>query len=994
MRGSFQNLDEERLSLMKKSLSKLAKVEEKLYKDLNTHMAQYCSSYNDKNKVLVLRDLTAATYEEYLTTTDSSIKMIKVLGDVLHKVSSLQEAIGTKYHKHAKSASSNLLFVEGPTFQRAWLKVLSYFEYQSKMRLEMATNLKEHYALVFSSTASELQAKRRSIDIALGNSLKAKAAEQKRLDAADSKYTKACSALKAVEYDLSKEIEDQSMLNSPVPSPGKQLLTATQPAISLKSIGKLLGQPQVSGDTKIQLLHDQVKAKKIAVEETKDELKICQMNLKVADQAHHSLVTVIQDELKVSLTRAVDQVNTKLIEMMHFYHQKLMKIGMEQQEIGKIVDMINNDEDILDYSRENQSELNLTVEVIPLPDKIKSELNSEDAPVDSKDKVSTSPPQGLAMLKFPTNKEPPAPERKMGTYDVKFSGKNLSIKFRRQGEKLIVRKLLDDENAECGQVRLGSEVVAIDGGSVAGLTGDEVIEKIKNNPRPIVITFSARRMITPRRTPRMTGTKIFDKDTALPVAMLSPNSARIKQKAENLSAEDVTFQVTFGLPAEEVVVASFSCAFYPSSFPHQGRLEISKHFVGFHATWGGNCHPRLIALKDIITIDRKHTVSLFPNAIRLQTKNNKTYFFGNFIFRDKAFEVIQKMSGAKTSEEDVPSTSTSPVSSPVSRKASVSVSEGAKESAAPPSTYPGDLGDGYSSENEVDGTEVMEGKSLLESWKILGECDFDLGVKHAKYMFWSDDNKYTETLGLKHSGEKDYVNEPWKEETVTFKGESYTHHRKIACLRSVNIFGSIRMGRVNQFQYYRFEGSNGRDRFIITTQNEVMDLPYSDCFKVSTKWVFHRLPRSASGVSRCRLTLGIMIDMLKTGFLVPESIIKSEATSQTESFYKVFIKTGHEQIKKQRAVIAQRRANPQAVSANSQEKTESESAPAVADSSTNDAKAEEVSDNKSTAPQEGILNNNKVLWLFLAIMMYYVWSLSSRVAALEAHIANFQRDGR
>jgi hypothetical protein len=49
-----------------------------------------------------------------------------------------------------------------------------------------------------------------------------------------------------------------------------------------------------------------------------------------------------------------------------------------------------------------------------------------------------------------------AEDKAATTYDVTFPGKNLGIKFRRQGEKLIVRKLNNDEGEEPNDlVKLG-----------------------------------------------------------------------------------------------------------------------------------------------------------------------------------------------------------------------------------------------------------------------------------------------------------------------------------------------------------------------------------------------------------------------------------------------------------------------------------------------------------------------------------------------------------
>ena len=454
-------------------------------------------------------------------------------------------------------ATSNLLFVEGPTFQRAWLKSLSYFEYQSKVHLEMSSHIKEKFAVFLSSGSNDLQASRRSIDLALGNSMKAKNSELKKQEAADNRYTKACSVLKTMEAELTRETEEYAALQT---SPEKKSSSATtnQAMNHIKNIGKLLGTEPKSNDARIASLQEQIKIKKLLADEAREEFKACQSNVKVADQAHQSLLLIIQQELKATISRSLGNINEKISELLNFYQTCENKIKMEQFEVSKVIIQIDNDEDILDFSRENASELNLSVDIIPLPDKLESELN---------EKGKLLP---VIVIKSPT-KEINADKIK---YDVSFPGKNLGIKFRRQGEKLIVRKLNNEEGEDVNEdVKLGSEVIAIDGTSVANMTGDEVIDKIRNSPRPIKLTFAVKRVVATSRksvrhstSPRkITAEPGKDALTQLKSTPEPTERARRSSRStrETLSAEDVTFQVMFGLPPEEVVIASFSCAFYP-----------------------------------------------------------------------------------------------------------------------------------------------------------------------------------------------------------------------------------------------------------------------------------------------------------------------------------------------------------------------------------------------------------------------------------------------
>ena len=197
-------------------------------------------------------------------------------------------------------------------------------------------------------------------------------------------------------------------------------------------------------------------------------------------------------------------------------------------------------------------------------------------------------------------------------YYAYFKGKSLGIKFRKNGEKLYVRKLndntattntsegdggggvhdIDDTNEH---VMIGSEVVAVNNKLTDTLSADEVIDLIRHSPRPITVTFSTKRHTTPKKHSRSiinqvrVGSDVSDVSmdsvlSALANKSKSDNKSapsilstgdkgsgggvkkRVKIVSSQLSAEDLSFQVMFGLPVEEVVIGSFSCAFYPNKY--------------------------------------------------------------------------------------------------------------------------------------------------------------------------------------------------------------------------------------------------------------------------------------------------------------------------------------------------------------------------------------------------------------------------------------------
>lgn len=80
---------------------------------------------------------------------------------------------------------------------------------------------------------------------------------------------------------------------------------------------------------------------------------------------------------------------------------------------------------------------------------------------------------------------------------------------------------------------------------------------------------------------------------------------------------------------------AFSCAL-SREILLQGRLFLSERHVCFHANILGWITNVVIALEDIVLIERKNTALVFPNAILISTLHHR-YFFASFLFREQAF---------------------------------------------------------------------------------------------------------------------------------------------------------------------------------------------------------------------------------------------------------------------------------------------------------------------------------------------------------------------
>lgn len=108
----------------------------------------------------------------------------------------------------------------------------------------------------------------------------------------------------------------------------------------------------------------------------------------------------------------------------------------------------------------------------------------------------------------------------------------------------------------------------------------------------------------------------------------------------------------FGLNPMDKVLETFNCALYPSSsgLMSQGRMFITQHYMAFAGFGGMGAWDGvriLLALKDIVKIEKAFTMGIFPTALLITDSSDDDYFFGSFLDRDSCFSMLSNMSQAE-----------------------------------------------------------------------------------------------------------------------------------------------------------------------------------------------------------------------------------------------------------------------------------------------------------------------------------------------------------
>jgi hypothetical protein len=79
----------------------------------------------------------------------------------------------------------------------------------------------------------------------------------------------------------------------------------------------------------------------------------------------------------------------------------------------------------------------------------------------------------------------------------------------------------------------------------------------------------------------------------------------------------------------------YNCAFEREVL-WQGKMYITANYVSFYGMIFGKTSIITLPLREVVCIEKKNTVGMFPNAIRISTLDTK-YVFSSFLKRDSAY---------------------------------------------------------------------------------------------------------------------------------------------------------------------------------------------------------------------------------------------------------------------------------------------------------------------------------------------------------------------
>ncbi|KAI8325049.1 hypothetical protein GQ54DRAFT_308647 [Martensiomyces pterosporus] len=103
------------------------------------------------------------------------------------------------------------------------------------------------------------------------------------------------------------------------------------------------------------------------------------------------------------------------------------------------------------------------------------------------------------------------------------------------------------------------------------------------------------------------------------------------------------------IPINELLIDDYGCALQRDILV-QGRLYLTENFVCFYSNIFGWVTNLVIGIDEVVSIEKKMTALIIPNAIQISTLHAK-HFFGSFIYRDSAYNQLIDLWGKSRNEK-------------------------------------------------------------------------------------------------------------------------------------------------------------------------------------------------------------------------------------------------------------------------------------------------------------------------------------------------------
>ena len=301
--------------------------------------------------------------------------------------------------------------------------------------------------------------------------------------------------------------------------------------------------------------------------------------------------------------------------------------------------------------------------------------------------------------------------------------------------------------------------------------------------------------------------------------------------------KDASVLSLFKLPATEIIIDSFSCAISRAYLQH-GRAYLTQNYFCFHSKFCNEI-KECVRLRDIVSVVKRNR---FIVGIEIVTKNYERTLYSSFVNRNNVFTLLvttwRTNIGAEDPAKRAPPGLGSPTMTPVMNTPPVlsptdsALSEQAAKQQQPNAA--GALGSPRSSSVSVESfinNEPLEHSPLhldsIKQTETVRTVVNNVTPPQIFSIFYADGRPHFKRYHEAQE-DKDIKEEPWVKRE---NGFSRTN-RFMAPLKGLPI--GPPETRCEELSWYSLSEST----LVVDIIQTSLDIPYSDCFNVQTRWTY------------------------------------------------------------------------------------------------------------------------------------------------------------
>lgn len=336
------------------------------------------------------------------------------------------------------------------------------------------------------------------------------------------------------------------------------------------------------------------------------------------------------------------------------------------------------------------------------------------------------------------------------------------------------------------------------------------------------------------------------------------------------------FQKLMNISDAELLINDYSCALQRDILIH-GRMYLSSNWICFHANIFGWKKQVTIQWTDVVSIEKRKTMKVIPNAIKISTVT-EDYLFCSFVARDRAFKAFNHIWGNAIREK--------PVDSVTLKKSCMAFRIKNPNTLSRSQNQDKDDDEYYSANEYLDA--VVE----IENQKSNGDFEFEeevvcpcindhTGTEYINEEFNYDVDTLYEHLFSQNSDLMIDVFAKMKFENVMYTPYSRDTDRSYYQVLSYHVPIPYNIGKKCYTESTQIMDQRNLPGscYIIKTNNKSFNIPYGDNFIVHTQYCLTR----ASG-NRSNLRVSMEIKFFKTLFYFVKNMIVSKAETAVKDF--------------------------------------------------------------------------------------------------------------